>query len=180
MNWLDVIVAILFVVGLAGGYIQGLIRQALSVGAVVCGVILGTYLRVPLAAFFAFTYPDTPEAVRETAAFWLAVVGVITTLEILQRKVVPDTHLLAIGKLDGIAGVLVSIISVCLQLSIAILVLRSFVALTWPVGNTLRLIILDGMKSSTTVPALYNLLVALVTVIGGLLPEGKPRFLTFV
>jgi uncharacterized membrane protein required for colicin V production len=180
MSWFDVVVAILFIAGLAGGYIQGLIRQSLSLATVVCGLILGTYLRVPLAAFFAFTYAETAEQIRETAAFWLAVVGLITLLEIIQRKAVPETHLLAIGIVDRIGGVLVSIVTVCLQLSVAILVLRFFVALSWPIGNTLRLLILQGMKSSITVPALYNLLVGLVTFIGALLPEGKPRFLTFV
>jgi hypothetical protein len=36
------------------------------------------------------------------------------------------------------------------------------------------------MESSVLAVALYNLLVALVTVVGRLLPEGKPKFLTLI
>ncbi len=180
MNWFDVVLALLFVAALAGGYFQGLIRQALSLGAVACGIILATYLHLPLAAWFAFTYPDTAAATRETAAFLLSLIVLVTALEIAQRKAVPETHLLTIGLLDQIAGALVAIVTACLQISIGILILKYLVTLSWPIGGTVRLLLLRGMRSSTLAPALYNLLVALVTVVGALLPKGKPRFLTFM
>lgn len=180
MNWFDVVLGLLFVVGLAGGYFQGLIRQALSLGAVACGIILATYLYLPLAAWFAFMYPDTSVAIRETAALLLSLIALITALEIAQRKAVPETRILAIGPLDQIAGALVAVVAVCLQISIGILILKYIVTLSWPIGGTVRLLLIRGMRSSTLAPALYNLLVALVTVVGTLLPKGKPRFLTFM
>lgn len=180
MNWFDVVLGLLFVVGLAGGYFQGLIRQALSLGAVACGIILATYLYLPLAAFLAIMYPDSSALTRETAALMVSLVALITALEIAQRKAVPETRILAIGLLDQIAGALVAVVAVCLQISIAILILKYIVTLSWPIGGTVRLLLIRGMRSSTLAPALYNLLVALVTVVGTLLPKGKPRFLTFM
>ena len=180
MNWFDVVLGLLFAVGLAGGYFQGLIRQALSLGAVACGIILATYLHLPLAAWFAFMSPDTAVATRETAAFLLSLVALVTALEIAQRKAVPATRLLAIGVLDQIAGALVALVSVALQLSVGVLMLKLLVTPHWPIGGTLRMLLTRGMLSSTLAPALYSLLVALVTVIGALLPQGRPRFLTFL
>ena len=180
MNWLDVLLGLLFVVGLVGGYFQGLIRQTLSLGAVVSAIILGTYLQVPLAAFLTFTFPDASTATTDTAAFLLAVLALATALEAAQRKAVPETRLLAIGLLDRIAGIFVAMLTVCLQMSIALLALKFIVTLPWPIGETFRLLISRGMKSSVLAVALYNLLVALVTAVGRLLPEGKPKFLTLI
>jgi uncharacterized membrane protein required for colicin V production len=177
MNWLDVVLVLLFAVGLVAGYRQGLLRQALSLGAIACGVILGTFVHVLLAALFAFTYPDTAAATVETAAFLLSVVALVTGLEVLQRKVVPETRLVAIGVLDRVAGLLVAVLAVFLQLTIVVLIFHSLVSMSWPIGNTIRLMLVRSVKSSTLVALLYNVLVALVGFVGRLLPEGGPRFL---
>jgi membrane protein required for colicin V production len=177
MNWLDVVLVLLFAAGLVAGYRQGLLRQALSLGAIACGVILGTFVYMPLAGLFAFTYPDTAAATVETAAFLLAVVALVTGLEVLQRKAVPETRFVALGILDRVAGLLVAVLAVFLQLTIVVLVFYSIVSMSWPIGETIRLMLVRSAKSSLLVPLLYNVLVALVGLVGRLLPEGGPRFL---
>jgi uncharacterized membrane protein required for colicin V production len=176
MNWLDILLVVLFAAGVLGGYRQALLRQLMSLAAVACGLILGTYLHVPLAAFLAFTFPGAEMATTDTAGFLFAVVLLISALEVLHRRVMPETRLLSIGVLDRVAGSLVAVLAVILQLSIGVLILRFFASLSWPVGDTLRLLLVRGLKSSTLAYGLYNLLVVLVTVVGGLLPEGRPRF----
>jgi membrane protein required for colicin V production len=180
VNWFDAVLGLLLVVGLMGGYFQGLIRQALSLAAVACGIILATYLQLPLAAWFAFMFPGAAVATTDTAGFLLALFVLVTALEIAQRKAVPATRILAIGVLDRIAGVLVAVVTVALQLSIGVLMLKLLVTLPWPIGGTLRLLLTWGMSSSALAPALYGLLVTLVTVIGALLPQGRPRLLSFL
>jgi uncharacterized membrane protein required for colicin V production len=176
MNWLDIILVLLFSAGVLVGYRQGLLREVMSLAAVACGLILGTYFHVPLAAFFTFTFPGAEMATTDTAAFLLAVVLLITALEVLQRRVIPETRLLSIGVFDRIGGLLVAVFTVILQLSIVVLVLRFCVSLSWPVGDGLRLGLVSGLRSSMLAHGLYNLLAVLVTVIGALLPEGRPRF----
>jgi uncharacterized membrane protein required for colicin V production len=177
MNWLDVVLVLIFAAGLVGGYRQGLLRQAMSLGAIAAGLILGTYLQLPLVGLFAFTYPDTAATTIETSAFLVAVTLLVTGLEILHRKVVPETRLVGAGVLDRVAGLLVSVVAVFLQLSIVVLVLNSLVSMSWPIGETIRLMFVRGIKGSTLVPVLYNVLVSLVRFVGALLPEGAPRFL---
>lgn len=177
MNWLDIVLVLIFAAGLVGGYRQGLLRQALSLGAIAAGLVLGTYLQLPLVGLFAFTYPDTAATTIETAAFLVAVTVLVTGLEILHRKALPETRLAAIGVLDRVAGLLVSAVAVFLQLSIVVLVLNSVVSMSWPIGETIRLMFVRGIKSSMLVPLLYNVLVAMVRFVGALLPEGGPKFL---
>jgi len=168
---------LLFAAGLAGGYIQGLLRQALSLGAIVCGIILATYLQVPVAALFAYIRPETRAATAQMAAFWLLVVAITGALDGVQRKVLPETKFLSVGILDQIGGDFGAFITVCLQMRVAMLILRFFVRQSWPVANTLRLFLHEGMEASTLVPTFYNLLVTLVHIVGGFLPEGGPGFL---
>jgi len=177
MSWLDLVLGLLFVAGLAGGYLQGVIRQALSLGAIISGLILATYVHVPLAAFYDYIFPDLRAVTTETAAFLTAVVVLISALEVVQRKAMPDTHLLAIGVLDRIAGVLVAVPAVALQLGVAIIVLQFLLSMRWPVGETARLIVIAGEQSSFSAPGFSNLVFALVTIVGRMLPEGGPRFL---
>ncbi|HEM62036.1 MAG TPA: hypothetical protein ENO24_07065 [Chloroflexi bacterium] len=177
MSWLDVVVGLLFVAGLAGGYFQGLIRQALSLGALLSGLILATYARVPLAAFLAYTFPEVRASTRETVAFLFSVAVLVSVLEVVQRKAMPETRLLSIGVLDRLAGALVAVVSVSFQLGVAILVLQFLLGLRWPVGETMRLLLISGAESSLLVPALTNLVATFVIVVGRLQSEGKPAFL---
>jgi len=178
VTWFDAVLVLLFIVGLMGGYLQGLIRQALSLAAVACGIILATYAFIPLAAWFAFMFPGTATTVTDTGGFLLALLLLVTGLEIAQRKAVPASRILAVGRLDRIAGLLVAVVPVILQLGIFILFLKFLVTLPWPTGGTLRLFLSEGISSSALASALYGLLVTLVTIVGALLPEGRPRLPT--
>ncbi|MDH4208282.1 MAG: CvpA family protein [Anaerolineae bacterium] len=177
MNWLDIVVAVLFAVGLTGGYLQGLIRQALSLAAILCALILATFLRVPGAGLLAYPYPDMAATTRETIAFLFLAVALVVALEAIQRKALPDTHLLSIGVLDRFAGLLVAIATVPFQLGLAFLILGYLLPIHWPAGDAVRQVLLSGQESSVLMPALNNLLLALLTAVGHLLPEGTPRFL---
>lgn len=178
MNWVDGLLALLFIVGLTGGYIQGFLRQLMSLGAIVCALILATYLRMPLAAWLAFTFADTAPLTRQIVAFLVPVLLITTALELIQRRGFPESRLLGLGILDRIAGIMAAFPTVCLQMSVVALIVRFLARLSWPIGNTLRLVLLRGIESSTLLPVFYNLLVYLVTTIGGLLPEAGIRFLT--
>ena len=177
MNWVDGLLVLLFIAGLAGGYIQGFLRQLMSLGAIVSALILATYLRMPLADWLAFTFADTAPLTRQIVAFLVPVLLITTALELIQRRGFPESRLLGLGILDRIAGIAVAFPTVCLQMSVVALIVRFLARLSWPIGNTLRLVLLSTIESSTLFSAFYNLLVYLVTTIGGLLPEAGIRFL---
>lgn len=178
MNWLDVLLVLLFIGGLAGGYIQGFLRQLMSLGAIVCALILATYLRMPLADWLSFTFADTAPLTRQIVAFLVPVVLITTALELIQRRGFPESRLLGLGILDRIAGIVVAFPTVCLQISVVALIVRFLARLSWPIGNSLRVVLLSAIESSTLFSAFYNLLVYLVTTVGGLLPEAGARFIT--
>jgi uncharacterized membrane protein required for colicin V production len=182
MSWMDVFLSIVIMAGLAVGYIQGLWRQAMSLGSILAGVILATYLQVFLTAWFGFIHPETPLVVRETVAFLLLVAIISGVLDFLSRRMFPETKLAVLGILDRVGGIFVGFFTICIQASIAVLIFKFLVTprVSWPMGQSVRLFIDGGIEASALVPIFHSLLVIIVGVVGGLLPEGAPRFLTII
>jgi uncharacterized membrane protein required for colicin V production len=178
MNWLDVVVAVLFAAGVVGGFFQGLIRQSLSLAAILCALLLATFLHVPAGGLVAYAYPDMAATTRETIAFLVLAVVLVVALEAIQRKTLPETNLLSIGVLDRITGLLVALITVPVQLGLALLILGFLLQIHWPMGETIKQVLLSGQESSVLVPALNNLLLSVLTAMGQSLPEGTPRLLS--
>lgn len=177
MNWMDVFLMLVLMGGLAVGYIQGLWRQAMSLGAILAALILATYLQVFLTAWFGFISPGTPLAIRGAAAFLLLVAIISGVLDFVGRRVFPETRLAVLGIFDRLGGIFVGFFTICIQASVAALIFKFLARVRWPIGDSIRTFLETGIDSSALVPVFYNLLVILVRIVGPLLPEGIPEFL---
>ena len=177
MSWMDVFLMLVLMGGLAAGYIQGLWRQAMSLGAIIAAIILATYLQVFLTAWFGFISPDTPWVIRGSAALLILVSLITIVLDVVSRRVFPETRLAVLGIFDRLGGIVVGFFTICVQVSVAVLIFKFLARLSWPMGDSIRLVLINGIESSTLLPAFYSLLVIFVRMVGLLLPEGAPRFL---
>ena len=177
MSWMDILLMLILMGGLAAGYVQGLARQAMSLGAIIAAIILATYLQVFLAAWFGFISPETPWVIRGSAAFLILVSLITIVLDLVARRVFPDTRLAVLGIFDRLGGILLGFFTICVQVSIAVLVFKFLTRLSWPMADSIRLVLIDGIESSALLPVFYGLLLVFVRIVGLLLPEGAPRFL---
>jgi len=176
---MDIFLLLVVMGGLAVGYIQGLWRQAMSLGAILVGLILATYLQVFLTAWFGFISPDTPLVIRGTAAFLLLLGVIAGVLDFVGRRIFPETRLGVLGIFDRLAGIFVGFFTICIQVSVGVLIFKFLASprLPWPMGESVRLVLHRGIDSSALVPVFHQLLVTLVSIVGPLLPEGAPTFL---
>lgn len=180
MNWLDAFLLLAVIGGLAVGHIQRLWRQAMSLAAIICAVVLATYLHAFLAAWFRFIRPHIPAFTRDGLAFFLILIVLAAVLEVAQRRVYPETPMPALGIFDRAGGVFLGFFTICAQLGLLVLILRFYARLSWPIGNSIRLVLAQGLESSTLVPLFYQALILLLRIIGSLLPGGLPGFVTQV
>jgi uncharacterized membrane protein required for colicin V production len=180
MSWIDVLLMLILMGGLAAGYIQGLWRQAMSLGAILAALILATYLQVFLAAWFAYISPATPFVIRETLAFLLLVSLFATVFDVVPRRVFPETRLAVLRIVDRLGGIFVGFFTICIQVSVAVLIFKFLARVSWPLGDSIRLVLVNGIESSALLPVFYSLLVRFVVIVGLLLPEGAPRFLDLI
>lgn len=104
MSWIDIFLLLVVMGGLVVGYIQGLWRQAMSLGSILIGVILATYLERFVTGFFGYLSPRTPLVVRQTVAF-LVLTGIIAVvLDVGGRRIFPETRLAVLGIFDRVGG----------------------------------------------------------------------------
>jgi uncharacterized membrane protein required for colicin V production len=177
MSWIDILLMLILMGGLAAGYVQGLWRQAMSLGAIIAAIILATYLQVFLTAWFGFISPGTPFVIRGSAAFLILVSLITIVLDLVARRVFPETRLPVLGIFDRLGGIVIGFFTICVQVSVAVLVFKFLARLSWPIGDSIRLVLVNGIESSVLLPAFYGMLAAFVRIVGLLLPEGAPRFL---
>jgi uncharacterized membrane protein required for colicin V production len=180
MSWMDIFLMLVVMGGLVFGWVQGLWRQGMTLAAFLAAIVLATYLQVFVTAWFGFISPQTPLVIRQTVAFLLLVGIIATVLDIVGRRLFPETRLAFLGVFDRLLGILVGFLTVCVQVSIAVLVFKFLARVSWPMGESLRLALVAGVDSSALVPVFYQVLVLLVSTVGPLLPEGIPRFLTIL
>lgn len=180
MSWIDIFLLLVVMAGLAVGYIQGLWRQAMSLGSILIGVILATYLQRFLTGFFGYVSPRTPLVVRQTVAFLLLVGIIAVVLDVGGRRIFPETRLSVLGIFDRVGGLLVGFFTICIQLSAGVLIFKFLASggVSWPIGESVRLVLAAGVDSSALVPVFFGILLRFVSTIGPMLPEGVPTFLT--
>ncbi len=180
VSWMDVFLLLVLMGGLAVGYVQGLWRQAMSLAAILAGLILATYLQVFLTAWLGFISPDTPLVIRGTAAF-LALLAIIAgVLDFVGRRIFPETKLAVLGIFDRLGGIMLGFFTICIQVGAGVLIFKFLARVRWPMGESVRLVLNRGIDSSTLLPIFHQLLVTLVSVVGPLLPEGAPSFLKVI
>jgi hypothetical protein len=131
-----------------------------------------------VSGWLGFISPQTPAVFRGTLAFLLLVAVIALSLDIAGRRLFPETRLAALGIFDRLLGIVVGFFTICIQVSIAVLVFKFLARVSWPIGESLRQVLASGIDSSALVPVFYQILVTIVSTVGPLLPEGIPKFLT--
>ena len=175
---MDVLLMLIVMGGLVIGWLQGLWRQGMTLASFLAALILATYLQIFVAAWFGFLSPGTPAMVRGTLAFLLLTGVIATSLDFAGRRLFPETRLSVLGIFDRLLGILVGFLTVCIQVSVAVLIFKFLARVSWPMGEGLRLVLVRGIEGSTLLPVFYQILVVIVSTVGPLLPEGIPKFIT--
>ena len=80
MNWLDIVVLLVIIVGTFVGLKIGLIKAAFSVAGIIVGVILAGRFYSPLAGFLSFIPQD---GVAQIVAFAIILIGVMIIAAVL-------------------------------------------------------------------------------------------------
>jgi membrane protein required for colicin V production len=111
MYWLDIVLLIFLALSTFNGFIQGLIKAALSLVGIIIGVLLAGNLYQPLSGLLGFI-PN--EDIADIVAFLLILVGVMIIANLLARllKTVATIVMLSwVNRLGGaIFGMLVGAI----------------------------------------------------------------------
>lgn len=105
MNWLDIVLVVVFVAVCAWAVYQRLLRSLTTLGVLyLATLVAGPFYRMVTRFFQAILNEDSP--LWQTFFFWLIFVIVVIALEAILRKSFPDVRLVKIGFLDNLLGLI--------------------------------------------------------------------------
>ena len=176
MNWFDLVLVVLVLVGVIVGYMQGLLRQLTGLLALYVGLVMASYFHGAVERWIDFFVPKMADVAQESLAFLgiLAVAYVI--LHWLGQQAFPETRLAALGFLDQLGGMVIGFLVVGVQIGVGILIFRFVSDVSWIGGDTVRLAFRWAIDSSPLVPTFRTYLTFVARTLLPWLPAGLPTF----
>jgi uncharacterized membrane protein required for colicin V production len=176
MNWFDLVLVVLVLLGVIVGYIQGLLRQLIGLLALYIGLVMASYFHGALERRIDFLVPKMAEVAQESLAFLAILAVVYAILHWLGQQAFPETRLATLGFLDQLGGMVIGFIVVGVQIGVGVLILKFLSGVSWLRGDTVRLAFVQAMEASPLVPAFQIYLTFVARTILPWLPAGLPTF----
>ena len=132
MNYLDVIIAILFIIAIVSGYRKGFIHQLASLAALILGIFLAVKFSKLISPFLQEHFTSSAN-VAKVLAFVAVFVIVMILVHLLGRFLEKTFDEIELGPLNKIVGSVFSVIKMLLIISsIMILLKLSIIKFNWP------------------------------------------------
>jgi uncharacterized membrane protein required for colicin V production len=175
-NWIDIVILILLLSGMAIGFAQGLIRQLIGLAAMYIGLVLATQFFRPLSQAGADVMNTVPNTLSNAVSFFVILFIAMSLVNYFGLDAYKSTKVRLIPFLDQITGMFLGVVSMWIILSVAVNVL-TFAANTqiWP-GNSepFRIMFRNGLEESRLAEVTSTTLPMIVSTIRPWLPGGMP------
>lgn len=175
LNPFDVLIAFALLAGIAFGFVQGLVRMALSLLVLYIAIVLGMTLYTPLGRWIRYLIGSAiSETMSETIAFVLIIVLVYGIASFVLRRTYKDTELPGIRQIDQLGGMVVGLILTCTWIGLALVAMAFVLNATDMAASTLRENMLLFFHSSKLIPIFSELLPIFLVTLRPWMPKGLP------
>jgi len=176
MNWFDLVLVVLVLVGVMVGYMQGLLRQLTGLLALYIGLVMASYFHEAVERWIDFFVPKMADVAQESLAFLGILALVYVTLHWLGQQAFPETRLATLGVLDQLGGMVIGFLVVGIQIGVGVLIFRFLSGVSWMRGDTVRLAFAQALEASPLVPTFQTYLAFVARTLLPWLPAGLPTF----
>ncbi len=176
MNWFDLVLVVLVLVGVIVGYIQGLLRQLTGLLALYVGLVVASYFHGTVERWIDLFVPKMADVAQESLAFLGILAVAYMILHWLGRQAFPETRLAALGFLDQLGGMVIGFLVVGIQIGVGVLILRFLSGVSWIRGDTVRLAFAQAIETSPLVLTFQIYLTFVARTMLPWLPAGLPTF----
>jgi uncharacterized membrane protein required for colicin V production len=178
-NALDLIILALLAAGILTGWKQGLVRQLLGMASFYVALVLGAQYHRIVGGWVMAIAPNSVWVVVDTMAFLFLFVVVLLTFTWVGRQVYADTHIPFFALLDSLTGSVFGILAACLQVIIALSLMRFVLSISWIEWESTRQVFLQVFRTSVLEPIFVGAAPMLYVLIRPWLPSGLPALLSF-
>jgi uncharacterized membrane protein required for colicin V production len=173
LNPFDVLIGFALLGGVALGFIQGLVRMALSLVVLYVAAVLAMTFYVKAGEWLGYMF-GTPSTISEGMAFLLILILVVVIATFVLRRTYKDTELPGVRQIDQLGGLMIGFFLTCIWIGFGILVLAFFLSTPIAGGDDLRQNLLRYFRSSNLIPVFYRFLPVAVASLRPWMPKGLP------
>jgi membrane protein required for colicin V production len=142
MNWLDIVLIVIFAGAAFGGLIIGLIVAAFSLVGIIAGIVLAGHYYIPLSQHLGFF---SSESVAQVVAFIIILVGVMLVAAALAFVLRWVAKLVKLGWIDRLGGAVLGLITGALLCAAVLALWVKFAGAGATItGSVLASVLLDG------------------------------------
>lgn len=173
-NWVDLAVLGILVLGLATGWLQGLIRQLIVLAALYLGAILATQYFTYLGTGMKSILVGTPGIIVNAISFFAIMLTVTAIINFLANDA-SRMNFRVPAVLDRLGGMVLGLVGAWILVTLAVQVLAySTGVAAWGDADNMRSFISDGIHSSRLADLAGATVPMLIGTIKPWLPSGLP------
>jgi uncharacterized membrane protein required for colicin V production len=161
------------------GWRQGLIRQLLGMAGFYIALVLGAQYHRLVGGWVMSIAPNATWVAVDTLAFLFFFIIVLLTFTWVGHRVYADTHIPFFALLDGLTGAVFGVLTACLQVIIALSLVRFVLSISWFEWESTRQVVLQIFRTSILEPIFIGAAPMLYVLIRPWLPSGLPALLSF-
>ena len=174
INWLDAVIILALIAGMFVGFWQGVVRQAVTLGALYAASVLSTRLYPNLSTLITALSHDMVPIVADVVSFFvllfvIGLVAVFLTIDTL-RKVTERP----VGAASHVAGGVCGLIGTAVFITLTLVAIHFATLSPWPASSEpARQLLIDARTSSNLVTVfgqLYPIVMQSIRFWGGNLP----------
>ncbi len=151
-TWLDLTLLLLMLFSLGIGYIQGLLRQMMGLGALYIAVVLGAQYHTVVSGWIrAITFQTSPSRFLSAISFFIIVFVTWSVISWLVFDAYRSTKLKLVPLVDHLGGSAVALIAMVCTITLVLPVLSFAVTEPWPWSETVRFWLADALQRSPLV-----------------------------
>src|SRR5438045_2436989 len=123
INWLDIVVIVLLLTGMAIGFTQGLVRQLIGFAALYIALVLATQFFRPLSQLLGDALNAPPNTMSNAIAFFFILLVAMGIINYFGLDAYKSTKIRILPFVDQITGIVLGVASMWIMVSVAINVL---------------------------------------------------------
>lgn len=178
LNALDYLLALLLIGLVALGLWAGALRQLILLVSLYLGLLLAAQLDRPAALALWLVAPGARLGDLELVAFAVLLLASASVLWLVFRLAYRDLRLRREPPLDQTAGALLGLANGLLAIVLLVTLLSVLTALTWPLGEDIRLALRDAVRTAVVPGWLQAQAWPVYRAVAPWVPKGLPGFPT--
>jgi uncharacterized membrane protein required for colicin V production len=173
INPFDVIIIFALLIGVALGFVRGLVRMALSLLVLYIAAILAVTFYRQIGDWLTYLF-GLPESISQGMAFLLILALTSIVINFVLHRTYKDTELPGVRQIDQLGGMIIGFFLACIWIGFSILAIAFLLSTPVSGENQFQQNLINHFRGSFLIPVFYQFLPIALATLRPWMPKGLP------